>query len=75
MTTLETLQRFIEGAPLNPGPLAADLTGWLVPDVGFVCARCAGRIMARGCLFPRDAEPCWRGTGNARLPVCPLCHS
>jgi hypothetical protein len=70
--SLEYLQRAIEGAPANPGRLASDLVGWWVADSGlYVCARCAGRIMARGCRFP-EGEPVWeRGVGSPG--VCCLC--
>lgn len=56
---VELLKRFIEHAPQNPGVLSDELAGWWTPAGNYVCARCAGRIMARGCQLPRGTEPAW----------------
>ena len=68
--TIETLRRFLEHAPKDPGKLAPALLGWtLTTNNGdgekhyFVCAHCAGRIMARGCHLPGNPEPVWKSTG------------
>lgn len=68
-----TLRRFIEHAPSNPGPLAADLRGWWTPEGNYVCNRCAGRIMARGCQLPRGSEPVW-DTPPVMTGVCACCE-
>lgn len=70
MCTVATLQRYLEGAPLDPGPLAPNLLGWNTCALNFVCAHCAGRIMARGCRFV-DVLPCWKD--GDRKPAGPCC--
>ena len=56
----DVLRTYIEHAPKDPGTIAEDLRGWTMPDTDeFVCATCAGRIMARGCRLPASAEPNW----------------
>ncbi len=67
--TLEYLQRAIEHAPQDPGRLAPDLIGWKTPAGLCLCARCAGRIMARGYQLPRNATPLW---DKAEI-TCVLC--
>lgn len=57
---VQRLKEFLEHSPKSPGTLAPTLHGWLThPDQLFVCAVCAGRIMARGCQLPRGSEPVW----------------
>jgi hypothetical protein len=57
--TLEYLQTAIEHAPSHPGQLAPDLRGWWTPDGWYLCAKCAGRIMSRGCRLPPESYPVW----------------
>ena len=57
--TIQYLKSAIEHAPQNPGQLAPNLIGWKTPDDVYVCAKCAGRIMARGCRLPSESEPIW----------------
>ena len=38
----------------------------------FVCAKCAGRIMARGCRLPGKASVVWDNDGN-RVDSCACC--
>ena len=45
---LSELERMKQGAPRDPGPIAAGLQGWTRGDALAVCAPCAGRIMGRG---------------------------
>ena len=59
--TIQQLQSAISGAPANPGQIAADLLGWWTADGVYICAKCVGRIMARGCQLTRGAEPVWTG--------------
>ena len=70
---LDYLRRAIAHAPIDPGKMAPDLSGWFAgPDrQWYVCARCAGRIMARGCHLPRPAEPVWADQPRG---VCCLCE-
>lgn len=69
----ESLYRAIEHAPDDPGPLAPNLAGWSVGVGLFCCARCAGRILARGCRLPVGADPVWRDNPAAGSSVCCLC--
>lgn len=68
--TVKALRMFIEYAPTDPGPMASDLLGWWTPDGYYVCARCAGRIMARGCSLPTGSDPAWVDTP---IGVCCCC--
>ena len=45
---IQKLERFLEHAPRDPGPIADELLGWTRGDALGVCSHCAGRIMARG---------------------------
>lgn len=67
MGTIETLRRYLEHAPKDPGPIAPGLAGWNFPE-GQICSTCAGRIIARGCPLPPGSEPIW---GTESL-VCAL---
>lgn len=53
----------LANAPANPGPIQDGLLGWWT-DGGYVCAHCAGRIMAQGCRLPAGAAPVWEGGGS-----------
>lgn len=53
------LKNALEYAPKSPGKQAANLRGWWTPLGWYLCAACAGRIMARGCGMPRGSEPVW----------------
>lgn len=69
---INELQRNIEYAPKEPTAVAAGLLGWYARGV-FICSRCAGRIIARGCSIPRPCEAIW--TDSNRGPAqCVLCH-
>lgn len=70
-TALDTLRKFIADAP--PALRAPDaLLGWESgPEKVFVCARCAGRIMARGCQLPSPAVAVWEGD-LFPVPACQL---
>jgi hypothetical protein len=68
--TVKMLRGFLANAPKDPGPIAPDLLGWCLPDYHYVCASCAGRIMARGCRLPAKSTPVWRGMAAG---VCCLC--
>jgi hypothetical protein len=52
----------LEFAPVNPGPIAPGLRGWWhKTDDGevYLCARCAGRMLARSFNLPRGMEAVW----------------
>lgn len=66
------LKDFLEHAPRDPGPHAADLRGWKTPLHSFVCVVCAGRIMARGCFLPKGSEPVY-GKAETGSAACCLC--
>lgn len=76
MLTLDDLRRFLEHAPPCP-TIAEGLRGWRVEIASeihpsatrqiFVCADCAGRIMARGCSIG-SASPVWTmGDGECEV--------
>ena len=67
----EYLALAIEYAPRETGPISPSLVGWWTAAGHWVCARCAGRIMARGCRFPA-ASPHWQGSVGPR-GVCVCC--
>lgn len=59
VTELEYLRRAIEHAPQRTNPPIKGLMGWKTKQGQlFVCAECAGRIMARGCRLP-EVTPIW----------------
>ena len=55
----ELIQRILADAP-GPGYSHPDRAGWRLPNGLCLCARCAGRIMARGHQIPSDSVPLWR---------------
>ena len=59
--TIASLRGMLEHAPRDPGRIAPELRGWQTPDGVAVCARCAGRIMGRGCALPRESTPIFYG--------------
>ncbi len=68
------LLRFLEGAPTDPGPIAENLIGWIGEGLA-VCARCSGRVMARGM---GNAFVGWTSVFEADAPTltfhrCDLC--
>ena len=73
MDTEQYLRDAAEHAPRDPGPMAPDLRGWWTPAGWYVCARCAGRIMARGCQLPRGAKPVWRSKPEP-YGTCSVCE-
>ena len=71
-TCISYLRNALSGAPGHPGNIAPDLLGWRVGEAGhYVCAPCAGRILARGCRLPTPAEPIWDGQEQSEC----VCHS
>jgi hypothetical protein len=74
MNTEQMLKDAIEHAPKNPGKLAANLRGWWTPDGYYVCAACAGRIMARGCHLPNCSNPVWADKPEP-YGVCCCCEN
>ena len=73
LETLQTLQTAISNAPLDPGPIAPNLRGWWTPDGWYVCVRCAGRIMKRGCRLPLGSIPVWEDRPDPYGECC-LCE-
>lgn len=73
MTKSDAIRQYrgwLEHSPTDPGPMAPDLLGWLDPSGCFICAHCAGRIMARGCSLDTGSVPVYA----ARPPSpCDLC--
>jgi succinate dehydrogenase/fumarate reductase-like Fe-S protein len=49
---VEDIRGALAGSPLEPGPLARDLAGWVTLSGVFVCSHCTGRIHRRGCRLP-----------------------
>lgn len=76
MTTLEYLKTALEHAPTSGMESHPDFMGWKTPDPEshFVCAKCSGRIMARGCRLPMKSESVWADQCENEL-TCELCGS
>ena len=66
---LDLYREWLEHAPRDPGPIAGDLMGFVDGLGYFICARCAARIMARGCTLQRPCNPVWDAMGD----TCDLC--
>ncbi len=67
---IELGRHWLEHAP-DVGMRLGDLAGW-TGNVGFVCQRCASRIMGRGCNLRMLADtPVW---GQTALK-CDLCEA
>lgn len=74
---VDTLKRFLEHAPRDPGTMAPDLVGWWITcDDGlrYLCARCAGRIMARGCSIGQ-CEAVWDVSPGKITGICEGCEA
>jgi hypothetical protein len=72
-TCISYLRSAIANAPSQPGRIAPDLLGWRVGEAGhYVCAPCAGRILARGCNLPPPADPVWAGEAQGECVCHPL---
>jgi hypothetical protein len=71
--TVEMLKTAIEHAPQDAGTQAEHLRGWWTSDGWYVCAKCAGRIMARGCSLPADSTPVWEDRPEP-FGVCCICE-
>ena len=72
MSTIEYLRKAIEGAPANAPQSAEHLRGWKVgPEQVYICASCAGRILARGGQLPKPALSVWDDMPVSG--VCALC--
>ncbi len=65
-------RRFLENAPSEPKNVPAPgLVGWKNP-LDFVCVKCAGRIIERGCnIALLSADPVWADQYDGRR--CDLC--
>ncbi len=71
MSNIQYVQSVLSNAPMfvaiNP-----ELSGWFITEDGiteFCCARCAARIMARGCwVFSKSAKPVWTDSIKPDLP-------
>ena len=72
MSTIEYLRKMIDGAPVNTPQPAEHLRGWRVgPEQVYICANCAGRILARGGQLPKPALSVWDDMPDPG--VCALC--
>ncbi len=74
--TVQNLKRYAADAPADPGPIADGLRGWEAFGL-FVCSRCAGRIMARGCRLPDGFSPVWEDPDGSylRQDNCCVCDA
>jgi hypothetical protein len=57
--TIEYLKSAAEYGPANP-KFADTILGWETPNGHTICAKCAARILERGCHLPRGTEPIWK---------------
>jgi hypothetical protein len=69
----DTILAALEHAPKEPGTLAKKLRGWWTPTGWYVCAKCAGRIMARGCHLPNGSTAVWKDRAEP-YGVCLGCN-
>ena len=53
------VREYLKHAPREPGPIAPHLRGHWFGDGWYICARCAGRLAARGLTLPAGAIPVW----------------
>lgn len=68
------IREAIEFAPVHGTQTAPDLIGLWTPEGWYVCARCAGRIMARGCGYTlKGAQQVW--TDAPVYGVCLCCET
>lgn len=64
----------LEHAPKDGGKTAPGLRGWWTPAGWWICAKCAARILARGCaLPPRGSRPVWEDEAKP-YGVCVGCE-
>lgn len=71
MSNASYIKSVLENAPFtvdfNP-----ELAGWLLHDEGeeFCCAKCAARVMARGCwvFTGKKSSPVWADSPKPDLP-------
>lgn len=73
LATRDYLRSAIDHAPQYAGDTADDLLGWWTADGWYVCAKCAGRIMARGCQLPSGSVPVWKDPAEP-TGVCCCCE-
>lgn len=62
------VRRSLDGAPPVPSPLSPDVAGVQLEDGAFACARCWGRMAARGCTAACRVTIVWD-----RRPVAATC--
>ncbi len=69
MATINDLRQVIEHCPPPNDQQPFGLLGWTVDD-GHVCAKCASRIIGRGCgTMLKGAEAIWEQSDK----MCSLC--
>jgi len=73
METLSEITEALEHAPKDPGPHPETLAGWVTPAHVLVCARCAGRLIARGFLLPATWAPLWHTADDPLFTRCDCC--
>ena len=66
----EYLRNALQYSPASSGPIADNLRGWWTPNGWFVCAKCAGRMLARGCNLPAGSEPVWKDRADPYGDCC-----
>jgi hypothetical protein len=71
-TDVNYLKRAAEHGPANL-KIADGLIGWTTEDFKFICARCASKILGRGCRLPITAEPLWDAQPQTIRGKCCVC--
>lgn len=66
--TIAYVARSLEFAPILKAT-QPELRGYRTAEGHFICADCAARMSARGCLAPRRSSPIW-GSDLAPTPPC-----
>lgn len=70
---IQIIRNALKEAP-RQGPVPPGLVGWIHPDGTQVCAKCAGRLVARGCGYLlRGARDVWSNDKHA--PPFTECHA
>ena len=71
--TAQLIKDSLEYAPAAKDiRIAPGLVGWVTPENDRVCARCAGRVMARGVMMTMK-KPLWSGSPGALPFECCVC--
>jgi hypothetical protein len=69
--TPATVRQWLEHSPAEPGPMAANLRGFII-NQNFFCIRCCSRLSGRGILLPQQSVPVWKDR-KPEFAACAAC--